>query len=300
MAENSTNVRVEKREGGASPVAVRRVLAAAQAVSPALAARLAERVFVRPPPRRRPTTDEARVLASADRYLVPHVDGYLMVWRWGAGQPVILLHGWGGNASQMAPFVAPLLARGYSPVAFDAPGHGESDGATSSLPQFASALTRVAAGLGPVRAIVTHSMGGAAASLAIAQGGLHLARAAFVGPPADARHWLAQFGQAMELDAATLGIVRARIEERLGVPFDRLHAGSLGPDVRVPLLVVHDRGDKEVPFAAGELVARTAVNAKLVATEGLGHRRILRDEKVIDAVADWVAGQAEGSAARAA
>src|SRR5690349_8837393 len=41
--------------------------------------------------------------------------------RWGSGPVVYLVHGWGGNETQLARFVPPLLAAGFSVVTHDAP-----------------------------------------------------------------------------------------------------------------------------------------------------------------------------------
>ena len=58
----------------------------------------------------------------------------------------------------------------------------------------------------------------------------------------------------------------------------------------MPALVVHDRGDREVPFEHGETLARSWPGARLMVTEGLGHRRILRDPEVVRAVVEAVSG----------
>ena len=47
------------------------------------------------------------------------------------------------------------------------------------------------------------------------------------------------------------------------------------------LLVFHDHDDREVPFAHGDRLAATWPDAELRTTEGLGHRRILRDPDVL-------------------
>jgi pimeloyl-ACP methyl ester carboxylesterase len=47
------------------------------------------------------------------------------------------------------------------------------------------------------------------------------------------------------------------------------------------LLVVHDRDDREVPIEHGRRLAATWPLAELRETDGLGHRRILRDPNVV-------------------
>ena len=58
----------------------------------------------------------------------------------------------------------------------------------------------------------------------------------------------------------------------------------------VPALVIHDREDREVPMQQGEALAASWRGARLLRTTGLGHKRILEDERVGQAVADFIRG----------
>jgi hypothetical protein len=71
-----------------------------------------------------------------------------------------------------------------------------------------------------------------------------------------------------------------------------------GVDVRVlstlvqpvPLLVIHDRLDRETSHSDSvQLVANWPAPARLLSTDGLGHRRILLDKNVVNAAVDFVA-----------
>jgi pimeloyl-ACP methyl ester carboxylesterase len=48
----------------------------------------------------------------------------------------------------------------------------------------------------------------------------------------------------------------------------------------VPVLLVQDREDPDVPYGQAEQVTRAWPEARLVTTAGLGHRAILRDAAV--------------------
>jgi pimeloyl-ACP methyl ester carboxylesterase len=50
-----------------------------------------------------------------------------------------------------------------------------------------------------------------------------------------------------------------------------------------PLLVVHDRDDNETLWEDGVTLVETWPGARMITTEGLGHRRILRDPAVVEA-----------------
>jgi len=101
-----------------------------------------------------------------------------------------------------------------------------------------------------------------------------------VGPPSDAAVWFEGFVRWLALPAAAKPALRARAEAIAGERLDRLNSRVLGPGMKVPLLVIHDRQDREVPLEDGERVAREAADGRLLVTDGLGHRRILRDAAV--------------------
>ena len=76
-------------------------------------------------------------------------------------------------------------------------------------------------------------------------------------------------------------MTRSRIERRFDVDWVRLTGLALAPRMTAPLTVFHDRQDREVPWQDSHSLVGRWRGAKLHLTEGLGHRRILRDQKVI-------------------
>ncbi|HVM34864.1 MAG TPA: alpha/beta hydrolase [Actinomycetota bacterium] len=79
----------------------------------------------------------------------------------GAGDPVVVLHGWGGRIESMAP-VIDCLARAFQTVAIDLPGFGESPLPTGvwGTPDYAAFVRDVLDALGIRRAhFVGHSFG---------------------------------------------------------------------------------------------------------------------------------------------
>ena len=267
---------------------VRAGLYVSSRVSLALAARWAERLFFTPP---RPRASRTRMPAGAQRLEIAFGagSGRIAVWSWGSGPIVYLVHGWGGRAEQLGAFVAPLLARGFRVVAVDGPGHGASPGRRSSGPEIGRALAAVVAQFGPASGVVAHSLGAAAVTFAMREG-LAVGRAAFVGPPADPLTWVARFASELGLGPAVMAEMKRRSEARIkarweDLPLVPLH-GVLTPP---PLLVVHDRDDLEVSWNDGVSVAAAWPGARLLETEGLGHRRVLRDPLVVAAVSAFLA-----------
>jgi pimeloyl-ACP methyl ester carboxylesterase len=286
--EKSTIVR-SRKEPRLMPL-VRAGHRALSALAPALAARRAERLFLTPPSVRRPSAELA-LLATARARPMRAGARRIEVWTWGSGPSVLLVHGWGGRGAQLGAFVEPLVARGFSVVAFDAPGHGAADGGQVTIPEIAAAVREVGAAAGPLAGLIAHSMGGACAALALAEG-LQVGAAVFVAPPADLAGPAARFTETLGFSREVGEAMRRRLERRVGRPVSAFDVTEIARPLRTPLLVVHDRGDAEIPWQHGLVVTRAWRNAELLLTDGLGHRRILRDPDVVANAVAFVAARA--------
>jgi pimeloyl-ACP methyl ester carboxylesterase len=251
----------------------------AGAVAPGAAARLARRLFFTPP-RAAMRAEERATLARGERFELAAAGQRIAGRAWGEGPTVLLVHGWGGHAGQMTALVEPVVAAGFRAVAIDLPGHGESAGGLSSLVHFAAALERAAALWKPVRGLVAHSFGAAASTYAMARG-LAVGRAVFFAPPARFDSFWARFRTGVGVSDEVWRRLLRDTESWLEVSFEGIAPVDLAPRIAVPLLVLHDAGDREMDVAeAAELVGRWP-GAALRRTEGLGHLRILRDERCI-------------------
>jgi pimeloyl-ACP methyl ester carboxylesterase len=286
LSSISTNVRLlfqtlPKRAG----------LGASALVAPGLAGLWAERLFLTPPKPRYPSS-EFFDLIDARQSFVRHRGRHIATWRWGSpdSPAVLLVHGWGGRATQMRRFVAHLAASGYRVIAYDQPAHGLSDGRLSGLPDFADVLAAVVRQHGKVHAVVSHSLGGPATAIALARG-LPLERAVLISPPSDLVGYSRRFARWLAIPERVRRAMQSAIEERFGVRWSELEIARLAPRLRTPALVIHDRHDTQVPWKQGAALARHWPGARLMSTRGLGHGRILDDDAVARAAVDFIAGR---------
>jgi pimeloyl-ACP methyl ester carboxylesterase len=292
--EKSTIVR-SHREPPWWPL-VRAANRALSALAPGRAARLAERLFLTPPRARRPAA-EIDLLAAARARPMRSSGRRIETWVWGAGPSVLLVHGWGGRGAQLGAFVDPLIARGFSVVAFDAPGHGASDPGPVTIPELTAAIREVAAARGRLAGLVAHSVGALAATRALYEG-LEVAAAVYVGPAAELVGPAARFAETLGFSRDVRERMRQRIEARVGRPWSAFDVTALAPALHTPLLVVHDRGDAEIPWQHGLVTSRAWSGAELLLTDGLGHRRILRAPDVLAASVAFVGARTAERRAR--
>jgi pimeloyl-ACP methyl ester carboxylesterase len=277
--------------------AMRFGLGASQRLWPALGVRAAYRVFGTPlPPKwlyrgQHPGADwrhEAWSFeeASAGIYHLAAQDSAA------ESAPVVLLvHGWGGHAGQMLPLAQALAAAGLRPVLLELPAHGRSAGTATNGAQFARAIDYVTARLAndgaALRAVVAHSLG--ANALAYAAGrGLPAERIVLLAPPASPREYTRYFAHAFGLSESTRAAMQRMFEAREGVLMPLFEPGSAGPRIVQPTLIVHDRDDRVNRFADAEAYRDAIAGARLVATQGWGHRRILKEQDVLAQVTQFL------------
>lgn len=286
-AQKSTIVRTVVQAG----------FATLELASPALGARIANRLWFRLPPAAastaQPTGPDGPVGTSFDVSLRRRV---IRGWTWGEGPVVYLVHGWSGSVEQLGPLVAPLLEQGFRVVGFDGLSHGRSDAGengpgSSDAVELGRGLDAVFARFGPAHGIVAHSMGALSTVLALRDGWISAQRLVFIAPvtgvPDFVRLTRSQLGFGDRIQRRMEALALART----GYPVDGLDVSLLASQIDRPeLLVVHDDRDRETSWEASAQLTGRWPGALLHTTSGLGHRRILADPTVGGTVARFVAG----------
>jgi len=170
---------------------------------------------------------------------------------------VVVMHGWGANASLMLPALAPLHAAGFAVLLIDARCHGQSDDAPfSSLPRFAEDIE---AGLDWLHqhphidtgrlALMGHSVGAGAALLCATQRSdvrAVVSLSAFAHPTEIMRSFLAD----AHIPYPVMGwYVMRHVQSVIGARFDDIAPLASMARLRCPVLLVHGTDDAVVPFA---------------------------------------------------
>ena len=259
--------------------------------APSLASLLGEHLFLRPR-RFAPPIHEQQWLAGSKQSWLPFGTQRIARYSWGApGLPeVVLMHGWEGRGSQLGAFVEPLLAAGYRVVSVDAPAHGRSGGRSSSLPAFTEALWALQRAGHRPHAVIAHSMGAVATAQAVAEG-FDVGSLVFIGAPSHLDDIPQQFATLLGLNHTATTQLRERLSSRFGKDWRDWQVATLGQTSPRSLLVIHDEQDTDVGFEHANTFGKMWPQSRVYATKGLGHRRVLRDPKVIRAAIDFLAGR---------
>jgi len=252
----------------------------------------------------RPAADNGTDLVRSDNAeRVPYGSRWLRVWSFGAGPTVLLAHGWSGFAAQFDAWIEPLVAAGYRVVLFDAPAHGGSGGRQTNLMDMAGAIQHVAGLHGPVHAIVAHSFG-APATLFALRHGLKVDRLVLMAAPLSLTKFSLFVAHVLGLPHSVRGRMQRNMERKLEFRWDEADTDKVLADLvrqrSLDVLLIHDRRDREVPFVAAERLVEAVPSARLIATEGNGHTRLLRNAGVIAEAIDYIAELRVRDDARAA
>lgn len=231
----------------------------------------------------------------------------------GAGDPVVLLHGWGGQAASMMPLITGLRDH-YHVLTFDLPGFGASSPPPSpwGTPEYAGFVERALISMGITRAtFIGHSFGGRIAILMAAHSpqsvqALVLVDAAGIKPRVTfgrrVRQRFYKIAKAV-LRFPLLGPQRAKLQERLAIRFGSADYGAaigvmrasmvktisldLTPflaAIQAPTLLLWGERDVETPVADGRKMEQLIPGSRLIVAAGAGHFSYLDSPVFVNSV----------------
>jgi len=270
------------------PLSLRAFFTVSNALSPRLGGIVAANLFTTPRRHQRPDWEQALIDKGRARTLA----GRLFATEWGPAdaKPVILLHGWEGRGAQLGFFIEALVANGLRVIAVDGPAHGGSPGTRTGPFDFANALLEIDREVGPLHAVIGHSMGGASATIALGNG-LRVGALVLLGAPSDLSEVLDRFCDWLSIPPRVRSAFRDEMAHRTGLPVSATRLLDTAHQfARLPVLVIHDPNDAEVPVSNGRRAGEAFPNATYHEVEVGGHRRMLKNPEVVHIVAEFLHG----------
>ena len=203
---------------------------------------------VPPPP---PRTPEARAAGARRRGVFPHaVSGKnASDVEVGKGPAVLLVHGWGGHAGRLTPFVRALVRAGFSSSRSTPPATGSL---AAGFRRCRSSSRRSARHGGRVRPLSRRHRalarrGGRGAR---GPGGLAARRLVLLAPPSDLEKYTGRFARIMRIPPTVRDSdEKSGSRNAFQIRWAELKVAGHPASTEVSLLIFHDRRDVRVPCA---------------------------------------------------
>ncbi len=196
----------------------------------------------------------------------------IQIYHWhGAGETVLLVHGWESNTFRWRNLIAKLKAADFNIMAFDAPGHGYSTGHKLHVPLYAKVLRNIIEKYRPTH-LVSHSVGGMAVIYnENTNPSFSVEKIVTVASPSEFYEIMNHFQNLLKFNNRVMSALDDYVLDSFGF---RIREFSTSEFVRTNTkkgLLFHDKLDKITPYHASQNVHANWDGSRLISTKGLGH-----------------------------
>ena len=260
-----------------------------EVISPKLVTVFAAKLFTTPIKHKIPKREHHMDRESKQHVLhIPSIKKDINIYHYGSGaKKVLLVHGWSGRGTQLVKIADELLNLGYSTISFDAPAHGKSKGNSSIMLEFIESILEIDKEFGPFEFAVGHSLGGMSIINAIKQN-LEVKKAIIIGSGDIIQDIINDFTNKLNLQNDISVKLKDHFENKFNLKMDDFSASIAGKEVKIPVLLVHDKNDTDVDIKASYSIHKNIENSELYITEKLGHRKILGNNEVIKKIVEFI------------
>jgi esterase/lipase len=213
-------------------------------------------------------------------------------WRWNhpSEKKVMIIHGFESSVINFDRYVKPLVKKGYEVLAFDAPAHGQSSGKKITVLTYKNLIHYVNENYGPVNSYIAHSFGGLGLTLALEEMKHDdSCKVVLIAPAVETRTAVGNFFNFLQLDNEIRREFENLITEKSGKKPDWFSIARVAPRLKAQVLFLQDKDDHMTPLSdVKPIMDKNYPNFHFVISEGLGHRRIYRDNKSFKAILEFL------------
>jgi len=233
---------------------------------------------------------ELEVLNKSKQSILSFQEFSIKTYVWNEGsKPVLLVHGWEGQAGNFADIIDALVSAGFTVHSFDAPSHGFSSRGETSLIEFTQLVGEMIK-ITEAQKVVSHSFGGVATTSALFQNReLSLKKYGMLTTPDRFSQRLDQVEDQVGITKKVRDRLAARMEAELGMKSEELNVSDWVKEINVEQAKIwHGKSDRVIPLFQSKTVTDAWPAASLQEVENVGHFAILRDQNVISEVVDFL------------
>ncbi len=259
-------------------------------ISPSTAASFSRFFFKRPFSRKiRPEEKAWRAKAKQADLHIESIGKTIKTYKWGdSPRRALVVHGWSGHGTSLWKLIQRLLEAGFEIYSFDAPAHGQSPTSSTLMLEFIESIKKMHEAYGPFEVIIGHSMGGISALNAAGSHGVVPKKLITIGIPDSIKRIFYQFAEAMGLSPKIAEKNIVYLNKVYGMDIDKISGSYNAKRIDIPVLVIHDKDDKEVPYTEALSIAKNLKHGQLLLTKGFGHRRIIRMPEILNTIIEFI------------
>ena len=219
--------------------------------------------------------------AQKKRLHIPEIKKEIEILSYGySKKKVLLVHGWSGRSTQLFAFADKLLENGYMVISFDGPAHGKSTGKTTMMPEFLKTIQKINTTFGPFEAAIGHSFGATSLYNAAATF-LDIKTFIAIGSGDRISDIISNFVKNLYLNEKSAKKIQLGLEKKWMIHVDDFSSSTVAKKIKIPVLVVHDIIDGDVPVSCAYRIRQNLEKGSLFITNGLGHTKILRNNEIV-------------------
>jgi len=243
-------------------------------------------------PHSRSKKDLSEVFLEAEKLDIDFEHYKIRGYRWNKdGQKkALVLHGFESTVANFEQYITGLVNKDYQVLAFDAPAHGYSSGKTIDAVVYKNMVQHIWTNFGPIDSYLAHSFGGLALCLALEEiPHSSSIKIVLVAPAVETRTAIDNFFQILELPSNLRPQFDTIIKEKGNHPTEWYSIARVAPIIKGQVLFLQDKDDMMTPFSDVEpIMDRNYPNFSFIISEGLGHRRIYRDEQSVKDILEFL------------
>jgi len=227
---------------------------------------------------------EEKILDNSRKEGVKFKNFDIQTYRWGdtENRLVFLIHGWEGQAGNLAGLVDLLLQNKYQVMAFDAPGHGKSSNGKTNMFEFTEFASIMFKEYHP-DVIISHSLGSVTTAGVLRRNGdIHLKQWILVTAPHNFKDKMKEVSDLLGVTHRTTNRLIKMVEKDAGESIEMLNMKEYCGNLKnlSEALIVHSKEDKVLPIELARKVHKDFPKSRLIELEGLGHYTILWSEEL--------------------
>jgi esterase/lipase len=209
---------------------------------------------------------------------------------------VLVVHGFSSYSYKFEQYIVSLKREGYEVLAFDAPGHGISDGKRINALIYRDTILAIEAHFGPLYGIIAHSLGGLAASLAMEKmPNTSQRKLVLIAPATETKRAIENFFTLIPVKPAVLHAFEQYITQLAGQPISYFSVPRVVKSIDAQVLWVHDQTDTICTFKDVEpLLAESIPSTEFFITKGLGHNQVYKEASTRDRILSFIQSPAKG------